>query len=186
MATLPTPGGDTGTWGDELNEFLLVGHDSGGNNLGSLSYAHLQHVESSGSNGGTATTGSWLPRTINTEVKDDDSIVGAISSNQFVLVAGDYFLDSVFCFWATGITRMRLRNETDSTTLLLGLNTRSGGSDFSNGPTPLRGFFTVAASKTLEFEYYVESTKTTTGQGFSLSGAGVNEIYADVLLTKLS
>jgi len=30
MATLPTPGGDNNTWGDELNEFLLVAHDSDG------------------------------------------------------------------------------------------------------------------------------------------------------------
>lgn len=30
MATLPTPGGDTGTWGDELNEFLLVAHEADG------------------------------------------------------------------------------------------------------------------------------------------------------------
>lgn len=34
MATLPTPGADTDTWGDELNEWLLVGHDSAGNNIG--------------------------------------------------------------------------------------------------------------------------------------------------------
>lgn len=34
MATLPTPGADTDTWGDELNEWLLVGHDAAGNNLG--------------------------------------------------------------------------------------------------------------------------------------------------------
>lgn len=30
MANLPTPGGDDGTWGDILNEFLQVSHDSGG------------------------------------------------------------------------------------------------------------------------------------------------------------
>ncbi len=30
MATLPTPGGDVGTWGDELNEYLLVGHNADG------------------------------------------------------------------------------------------------------------------------------------------------------------
>ena len=29
---LPTPGGDSGTWGDVLNEFLSVGHDAAGNN----------------------------------------------------------------------------------------------------------------------------------------------------------
>ena len=30
MATLPTPGGDAGTWGDELNEYLLVSHNADG------------------------------------------------------------------------------------------------------------------------------------------------------------
>ena len=30
MPTLPTPGGDTNTWGDELNEFLRVSHNEDG------------------------------------------------------------------------------------------------------------------------------------------------------------
>ena len=30
MATLPTPGGDSGTWGTELNEFLSVAHNADG------------------------------------------------------------------------------------------------------------------------------------------------------------
>lgn len=34
MATLPTPGGDTGTWGDELNEWLLVSHNADGSPKG--------------------------------------------------------------------------------------------------------------------------------------------------------
>lgn len=34
MATLPTPGGDTGTWGDELNEFLRVSHNEDGTQKG--------------------------------------------------------------------------------------------------------------------------------------------------------
>ena len=34
MANLPTPGADSGTWGDTLNTYLLVGHDAEGNNVG--------------------------------------------------------------------------------------------------------------------------------------------------------
>lgn len=30
MSRLPTPGSDNGTWGDVLNDFLLVSHDAGG------------------------------------------------------------------------------------------------------------------------------------------------------------
>src|ERR1700675_3278102 len=31
---LPTPGADSGAWGNLLNAFLQVGHDSNGNNIG--------------------------------------------------------------------------------------------------------------------------------------------------------
>jgi len=33
-ARLPTPGSDSGTWGDTLNEFLQVGHNATGLNIG--------------------------------------------------------------------------------------------------------------------------------------------------------
>lgn len=35
-ARLPTPGGDSGTWGDVLNTFLGVGHSTDGYNTGAL------------------------------------------------------------------------------------------------------------------------------------------------------
>ena len=34
MARLPTSGGDSGTWGTVLNEFLQVGHHTDGTNIG--------------------------------------------------------------------------------------------------------------------------------------------------------
>ncbi|MDB5265543.1 MAG: hypothetical protein JWM39_256 [Parcubacteria group bacterium] len=36
MANLPTPGSDSGTWGNTLNTYLLIGHDASGNNVGGL------------------------------------------------------------------------------------------------------------------------------------------------------
>jgi hypothetical protein len=36
MARLPTPGSDSGSWGDVLNEFLEVGHSSDGYNIGGI------------------------------------------------------------------------------------------------------------------------------------------------------
>jgi len=35
-ARLPTPGSDSGSWGDVLNTYLQVGHDSAGNNIGPI------------------------------------------------------------------------------------------------------------------------------------------------------
>src|SRR5438132_10950984 len=36
MARLPTPGSDSGSWGDVLNTFLQVGHASDGTNIGGM------------------------------------------------------------------------------------------------------------------------------------------------------
>jgi hypothetical protein len=36
MARLPTPGSDSGSWGDVLNEFLNVGHSTDGLNIGGI------------------------------------------------------------------------------------------------------------------------------------------------------
>lgn len=36
MSRLPTPGGDSGTWGDVLNDYLGTGHSSDGINKGAL------------------------------------------------------------------------------------------------------------------------------------------------------
>ena len=38
-ARLPTPGGDSGTWGDVLNAYLGVGHAADGKNIGPLAEA---------------------------------------------------------------------------------------------------------------------------------------------------
>jgi hypothetical protein len=35
-ARLPSPGADSGAWGDVLNTFLQVGHDATGRNIGAL------------------------------------------------------------------------------------------------------------------------------------------------------
>jgi hypothetical protein len=44
MPQLPTPGGNNGTWGDVLNEFLEVGHSSAGLNIGGM----VETLKSSG------------------------------------------------------------------------------------------------------------------------------------------
>jgi hypothetical protein len=51
-ARLPTPGGDSGTWGDVLNEYLAVGHDASGHNTGVrtvLTADTTYHVATTGS-----------------------------------------------------------------------------------------------------------------------------------------
>ena len=55
------------------------------------SYAIIADQKSSGTDGGTATSGSWQTRDLNTEIADPDGIV-SISANQFTLAAGNYLI----------------------------------------------------------------------------------------------
>src|ERR1035437_2656030 len=60
-ARLPTPGGDSGTWGDVLNEYLAVGHDASGHNIGVrevLTADRTYYVATTGSNSNDGSSGS--------------------------------------------------------------------------------------------------------------------------------
>src|ERR1035437_1871555 len=60
-ARLPTPGGDSGTWGDVLNGHLAVGHDASGNNIGVPTPATSNltfYVSTSGSDSNDGTSGN--------------------------------------------------------------------------------------------------------------------------------
>lgn len=63
-ARLPVPGGDSGAWGDILNNYLLVGHDASGNNIGvrTLLTANTNfYVDPTGSDSNSGTSSSpWL------------------------------------------------------------------------------------------------------------------------------
>ena len=62
MARLPVPGGDDGTWGDVLNQFLLTQHNSDGTH--SLVLNDLTDVNTAGASNGqvlTYSAGSWAP-----------------------------------------------------------------------------------------------------------------------------
>lgn len=153
--------------------------------ISTLSRAELQHQQASGTDGGTATSGAWRTRTITTEASDPEGIV-SLSANQFTLQAGTYRIDCSCVFWACGVTKIRLFNVTDSTVALTGVQTRSGGADFSNGVTTVAGFFTLDSAKVFEIQYYVEATKATTGQGVALSASGTTEVYASVVIEKFA
>lgn len=149
-----------------------------------LSFVHLSHRLTAGTDGGGATSGSWQTRTINVEAVDADGIC-ALSSNAFVLAAGDYEISAYCTFWKTGRTKTRLRNTTDGATLLVGAAAVSDGGGFTGSAYPLRGRFTVGSSKSLELQFFCESTRGTDGQGAKAGGSEI-EVYADVFLTKLS
>ena len=144
---------------------------------------HVQHQEAG--NGGTATAGSWQTRPINAEVLN--AITGAsLAANQIVLPAGTYKVLGYSIYSETSDTHTRLRNITDSATVLMGGTISKGSSGVAAIPSPVQGSFTIAAQKTFELQYYCEAGAASSGLGRSVAASGETNVYADLLIEKIA
>ena len=150
---------------------------------GAGTYLHARHTTTSG-DGGTANTG-WNTRPLNTEVLN--SISGAsLATNQITLPVGTYKVSGSQSLFRTQDALTRLRNITDSSTEMHGVNgwANSGGS--YGIVTTMQGILTVTgASKTFEFQYRAGIQRS--GDGLGVDGPGVDEnVFADLLIEKIA
>ncbi len=151
---------------------------------GAIKVATIKDVKAGGSNGGTATGATWNTRVLNTLV-DPDSIVTSLTSNQFVLPAGSYLIFGSAPAYAVDDHQTRIRNITDSTSTILGSNAYAAAATDGQTHSMVYGVFTIAGSKTFEFQHYPNTTKATNGFGVVVS-SGENETYAQLTIIKLS
>lgn len=108
----------------------------------------LKDVRSDNSNdtsGGTQ--GAWTTRTLNT-IEGTSSLVN-LSSNQFTLQAGSYFLKASAPAAQPQLSQIRLYNVTDSTVAAVG--TLETG-DFTR--SFLESYFTINSPKTFKIEHF--------------------------------
>ncbi len=145
-------------------------------------YIVLEDQKTSGTNGGGSTGGSWQTRVLNTKVIDSASIC-TLSSNQFTLPAGTYQVSSASDFNAPGQVTTRIYNITDSTETLKGMSGSSGAASVGL-PAALQGIFTIAGTKTFEFQYWCTSSVPTSGLG-SATSSGSTEVYSQVLIRQI-
>lgn len=162
------------------DEWMLL---AAGSTATNVSYVLLQHQLSSGTGGESGTSGSWQTRPLNTEVTDGDGVC-SLSSNQFTLAAGDYEVEAVSAFFKVGRFQTRIRNVTDSTTLVHGLSEAATSATNTGSVSTLHGRFTVGASKALELQYFIEASGTE-ALGPAASTGDV-EVYAEVVLRKVA
>lgn len=146
---------------------------------------HVQHRVTAGTAGGTPSgTGSWLTRTLNSERKN--TIPGAsLASNRITLPPGTYSPR----IWANGFQvgkhQSRLRDTGGATTLLVS-TAASAGTDAGapSTPTVINEDFTLTATTTFELQTRVGNAAT---DGFgSAANFGEDEIYAEVIISKVS
>lgn len=145
----------------------------------------LRDEKSSGTDGGTATSGSWQTRTLNTEAVDSGGNC-SLSSNAFTLDAGTYEIIATAPAISVAQHQSRLQNTSDGTTTIVGTSELSqvagGAGDCTR--SVIRGRFTITASKTFEIQHRVTSTLATYGYGRAASLG--TEVYTEVMIRKVA
>jgi hypothetical protein len=146
-------------------------------------YMHDRDLESSGVDGGQFTSGSWVTRVLNTEVTDTDSL-GSLSANAVTIPSGTYYCQAAAGAWNTNQHQMRIYNTSDSATLLLGMNAHANPIGIGSIAFVV-GYFTLAASKTIEVQHRCVSTAASIGLGQAAS-FGDGEVYVELELWQVS
>jgi len=145
--------------------------------------ATISEVQTSGTNGGTFTSGAWQTRTLNT-LSDPTGIVTSLSSNQFTLPAGEYYIDVAAPAVQVDHHKAKLRNITDSTDALIGSNNFCNAGATVMNHSLIKGRIVLTASKTFEIQHRCSTTFATAGFG-GPSNFSVEEVYTQVKITKV-
>lgn len=147
------------------------------------SIALISEVQTSGTDGGTATSGAFFTRTLNT-LSDPNSIITSLAANQFTIAAGTYYFEALAPANEVGRHKAKIRNITDSTDTLIGVSSGSTTATSVDAPARVEGFVVIASPKTFELQQIVEVTNASTGRGVAGS-FGVDEVYSTIKITKL-
>lgn len=145
---------------------------------------HVQDQKSSGTNGGTASGGSWNQRTLNTVITNN--IAGAsLSSNKITLPEGTHEIQIVATAEDIRGHQLRLYNVTDAAVeLATGISQYCNDSYNGSNLASLKGIVTLASSKELRLDHYIQGSNTTTDLGHA-SNSGAAECYAEIFVRKL-
>jgi len=166
--------GSTGATGSTGSTGTTGATGADGTN-GYIGYVRLEDQKAANTQGGTATSGSWQKRTLNTEVTDTNGDC-SLSSSQITLTAGTYDCLIIAPAAACDMHKARLQNVTDATTVIVGTSELAQFGFGAASSSVVRGRFTIAASKALEVQHQVFTTSTTQGFGVA-SNFGVIEVY---------
>lgn len=146
------------------------------------SYAKLSDEKPTGGfPGGTFTAGSYVKRTLNTEV-DADGIV-TLASSVFTLEAGTYYISASAPAFAVNSHKAKIRNTTDGTDALIGTVQHAGSEDTTR--SLVNGQITIASQKSFELQHRCETTRNTDGLG-PHSSFGDVEVYSVVEIWRIA
>lgn len=143
--------------------------------------AIFNETQASATAGGTSVATTYTKRTLNTTVINN--IGATLTTSVIALLAGTYRVFAMSPFFNPTAVSIRLRNTTDSTTTIAGVNAYAGAS--AGCYAQLDGTFTITGTKNFEIQYFCNNGVATNGLGVNLSSAGVSEIYTQITIVKV-
>jgi hypothetical protein len=147
-------------------------------------YVHARHTAAANVAGGTFTSGAWQIRTLNSLVASTVSGVSLGSNRLSGVPAGTYDVLGWAIGHNCGVHRLRLRNITGGSDLLLGAVVGGGSTNMGVG-APIAGRITLSTTSALELWHRCQTTSASTGWGNPSNWDSLTEVYADLLLTKV-
>jgi len=177
--------GDVSNISGHINTF------SGLNSGYIYNYILVQDVKSSGVGGGSFTgAGAWKTRDINTEVSDSGNLC-SISSNQLTLSGGLYSCDISAPAMCVGSHMARLRNISNTTTLLSGTMEYAGTSGIPvSNRSLIKGRFMITGitGQLLEIQHLCQNTCLNSGfgTGSNLPESSLKNIYTIAEFQRIS
>jgi hypothetical protein len=143
----------------------------------------LEDQKAQNTSGGTFTSGADRTRDLNTEVYDPFGLC-TLSSNQFTLSAGTYYIDATVPCAGVDRNQAILYNATGTAQITRGTSSVAPFTTTAQSVSYIRAVFTVAASQALEIRHRCQTTGTTVGFGVE-SNFGT-ERYTRVCLWRIA
>ncbi|WP_147328067.1 MULTISPECIES: hypothetical protein [unclassified Duganella] len=151
---------------------------------GQFPYLHVREEQSSGTAGGSSGATTTQVRTLNTVVGANTIPGASLSANKVTLPAGTYEFVAKAPTNQTGVTRLTLRNDTDSSDIMIGDNNNAGSSSSFVIWNRVEGKFTISATKDIKLNHYTQSAVSSVGLG-SATSLGT-EVYSSLQLWKVA
>jgi len=143
----------------------------------------VQDQKASGTAGGSASPGgTYLKRTLNTEVYKDPEINASLASDQLTLGAGKWLLEGEAMVFGLSFSKLRVRNMTDSTTAGVGDGISLDSS--ATARNTVSAVVTLTAAKVFELQHKRATASSTNDFGIAMSFGEV-EVYAQFKASRL-
>mgnify|MGYP001177377265 CR=1 FL=1 len=163
---------------------------SGGSG-GTTKVAILSDVKSSGTAGGSFASGSWIDRTLNTEVDPESFVTFSSSNNYFALESGTYKINWSAPAYNTGEHKTQLvhANNTSFTSPTNIQGTSEFDSSGIEPNTQTRSFgetvVTITETTYFKLQHRCAATQNSNGLGIE-SNFSVDEVYSQIVVQDLS